>query len=205
MTYASIADFRADLVRPKKGHLDDPVWAKKMLHHVPDLPYVKDRALYLVQKAQGEVVLDLGCTGEISKAIRKVAKGYYGVDKEPGNWEQIDLDREPEILLSCWLDSRAEMTMIVLSELLEHLANPGRLLDILQGMLPGLPLWISVPQAGAYELVDGTHEMVNPDHVCWYSYTTLKALLARCGYTIDAARWYGGRPTKPEGLIVKAV
>jgi len=43
------------------------------------------------------------------------------------------------------------------------------------------------------------------DHVSYYSYTTIKVLLERAGYSIVEHYWYGGKPYISEGLIVKAV
>lgn len=198
MTFASVAALRDSLTTLHSP--EPPAWRAKMLQPVPDLPYVAKRREYLVEKVTGEVVLDLGCTGKTAEKLRAAAKGYYGVDKTPGPWHVTDLDAAE------WtLPDTEGVTVIVMAELLEHLANPGFVLRGLRTAYPGIPLWITVPQAGAYRLRNGTHEEVNPDHVCWYSYTTLKTLLGRYGYQITLARWYGGRPSLPEGLIVQAV
>ena len=176
----------------------DPAYVQKMFQAVPDMPIVTDRGKYLMEKATGRVVLDIGCTGPISAAIRQVAKTYHGIDRTAGgDWLVVDLDHCPdEIPVYPGVDC------IIASELLEHLANPGVFLARLREKYPGVETWITVPQAGAYQVHAGTHEIVSGDHVAWYSYSTLKTLLGRYGYTIQHARWYNGQPHKAEGLIV---
>jgi hypothetical protein len=186
---------QAILAKPR-----DPKWVEKMLHPVPEAPTILKRAVYLVAKAKGEVVLDLGCTGEISAAIRQVAKGYYGVDRVAApSTVIVDLDRTPE-----QLPVYPGVTLILASELLEHLANPGRCLEAIAKAYPQTPIYLSVPQAGAYQMLDGC-EMVHAEHVAWYSYTTLMTLLARVGYRVLDWRWYHGQPPTAEGVIVKAL
>ena len=174
-------------------------YADKMFHKVPDLPTVKDRAAFLVDKAKGRVVLDLGCQGPISAAIRAVAKSYYGIDRVEGpSVVAVDLDEAPETM------PVYPVEVIIASELLEHLANPGRFLAALREKYPGITAYFTVPHAGAYQ-VRNDCEVVNRDHVAWYSYTTLSTLLARYGYAVTLARWYNGQPHTAEGLIVLAV
>lgn len=173
----------------------------RMLHPVPELPTVKDRKAYLIEKAKDRVVLDIGCTGDISLAIRQVAKTYYGVDRVPvTGCDVVDLDHRPDLM-----PKHEGVELIICSEMIEHLANPGYFLMALRENYPvgGAELLLTVPHAGGYQ----THqdcEVVNGDHVAWYSYTTLKTLLGRYGYEIQEARWYNGEPHKAEGLIVKA-
>ena len=174
-----------------------PEYAAKMFHQVPDLPTVKNRAAYLVEKAKDKVVLDIGCLGPISAGIRAVAKGYHGVDRVPGDgWAVVNLDEDPQEM-----PAHADVELIIASELLEHLANPGRFLAALRPKYPAVPAYFTVPHAGGYS-VRNDCEVVNRDHVCWYSYTTLQTLLGRYGYVIQEARWYGGPPHKAEGIIM---
>ena len=178
------------------GHLGAE-YAEKMFHKVPDLPTVKDRAAYLVAKAKDRVVLDIGCTGAISKAIRAAVKTYYGIDSVEGaGWVQVDVDHAPHEM-----PVYADVELIFASEILEHLANPGYFLAMLRDKYPTVPVYITVPNAGAYQ-VRNNCEVVNRDHVAWYSYTTLHTLLTRYGYQIEQARWYNGQPHTAEGLIV---
>lgn len=195
MSFDSITALREHLAG---GGDHTAAYAAKMLHRVPDLPTVPDRMRYLVEKAKGKVVLDLGCAGIISQRIRAVTTRYYGVDKTEGDWHRVDLDVAPQDL-----PVYADVDLIIASELLEHLANPGAFLTQLRAKYLATPVYITVPQAGGYQ-VRHDCEVVNRDHVAWYSYTTLKTLLGRYGYTIQEARWYHGSPHRAEGLIVLA-
>ena len=194
MSYSTIADLRAHLAGQGQH---GSAYAEKMFHPVPDLPTVSDRARYLVEKAKGKIVLDIGCTGVIATRIQAVAVRYYGIDRaEGGDWAKVDVDRLPGEM-----PTFPDVNLIIVSELLEHLANPGSFLEALHTKYPTVPLYVTVPHAGAYT-VQGKCEVVNREHVAWYSYTTLKTLLGRYGYAIQEARWYNGEPHKAEGLIV---
>ena len=199
MIYATLSDVRARIMTPGPTGATAE-WTRRMLHFVPDLPVVADRARYLAEKAAGEVVLDLGCAGPISEGIRLAARGYYGVDRVagPNVTAVLDLDATPDAL-----PVYPDVTLLVAAELLEHLANPGRFLLALRAAYPGLPMWVSVPNAGVYRMHNGTHEEVNAEHVAWYSYTTLSTLLRRTGYTLDVVRWYNGQPHTAEGLVAR--
>ena len=194
MSYSTIADLRAHLAGQGQH---GSAYAEKMFHPVPDLPTVSDRARYLVEKAKGKIVLDIGCTGVIATRIQAVAVRYYGIDRaEGGDWAKVDVDRLPGEM-----PTFPDVNLIMVSELLEHLANPGSFLEALRAKYPQVPVYVTVPHAGGYS-VKGACEVVNREHVAWYSYTTLKTLLGRYGYEIVEARWYNGQPHKAEGLIM---
>jgi len=192
--FASVSALRDAIVAP--GHMD-AAYAEKMIHAVPNLPTVKDRARYLVEKAKDKVVLDIGCTGPISLSIRKSSKKYYGVDRVASEGVvAVDIDHRPD-QIPVYEDAET----VILSEVIEHLANPGYFLMALKKLYAGRTFYITVPNAGAYAVKDDC-EMVNKDHVAWYSYTTLKTLLTRYGYEIKEARWYGVGGHKSEGIIM---
>ena len=175
-----------------------PAYKDKMLHTVPEWPIVKERAVYLAEKAKGKVVLDIGCTGPLSAGIKQSAVTYHGVDKEPGNWAVLDLDTNPELL-----PIFPDVDLVICSEVLEHLSNPGNFLASLGKKYLNIDTYFTVPNAGAYTVYEGC-EMVNKDHVAWYSYTTLCTLLNRHNYELVKCRWYNGQPHKAEGLIMLA-
>jgi len=176
----------------------DASYVEKMFHPVPNCPTVKDRAGYMEQYAKGKIVLDIGCTGPLSARVRKAAATYYGVDREIGEWAIVDLDKNPD-----HLPLYPDVSLVIVSEVLEHLANPGRFLEVLAKRYPNIDTLITVPNAGAYAVREDC-ELVNKDHVSWYSYTTLHTLLSRYNYIVEKCRWYNGQPHKAEGLIVIA-
>ena len=176
-----------------------PAYRAKMFHTVPEWPTVKDRGQYLVELVTGRQILDIGCSGPISDNLEIVAKRYRGVDRSlvPGRTvDVVDLDRSPELL-----PADPEVDLVICSEVLEHLANPGRFLEALQAKYTGIDTCITVPNAGAYSVKQGC-EVVNGDHVAWYSYTTMRVLLERYNYEIVNCKWYNGQPHKAEGLIM---
>ena len=175
----------------------DPAYAEKMIHPVPELPTVKDRSAYLIEKAKDKVVLDIGCSGPISEKIKASAKVYYGVDQVQVNGcDVVDLDHRADLM-----PKHEDVEIVICSEFLEHLTNPGYFLLVLKKYYAEKLIYITVPNAGGYT-VQNNCEIVNKDHVCWYSYTTLKTLLTRCGFEIMESRWYHGLPHKAEGIIM---
>lgn len=194
--YESISALRDSIVQ--SGHVN-PEYFAKMFHKIPSLPTVKNRPVYLVEKSRGKVVLDIGCTGLISANIKLAAKTYYGFDKEASDGiEAVELDHRPDLM-----PAHEDVEVIICSEILEHLSNPGYFLLALKDKYPGRLVYFTVPNAGAYVIKDNC-EIVNSEHVCWYSYQTLKSLLTRYSYEIIESRWYNGEPYKAEGIIMVA-
>lgn len=84
--------------------------------------------------------------------------------------------------------------IIVMGEVLEHIDMPGQFLrEIVLQMPKGCMLLITVPNAfsfkGLLHILLG-HEKVNSDHVCYYSYTTMKQLLSRCNLELVRIFFY---------------
>jgi 2-polyprenyl-3-methyl-5-hydroxy-6-metoxy-1,4-benzoquinol methylase len=195
--YATIDDLRSQLGAPESKV--SPEYAAKMLHAVPDAEVV-DRAKFILERCKGQVVLDVGASGPMHEAIVKVAAKVYGIDRQDGDGVVgIDLDD-----YHAALPVFADVTRIVCGEVLEHLSNPGWFLKRLRDAYRCETI-ITVPnafaEAGRGQLKRGT-EVVNRDHVAWYSYKTLSVLLERHGYAVKQFYWYGGQPYTSEGLIV---
>lgn len=182
-------------------------WAKQV-HTVPKSKEV-DRFEYLVAQATGKTVLHVGCTGPLDVVMRKAAKKCYGIDQHPmmdrPDYHACNLDG----LAYEDLPSYPDVELVVCGEVLEHLSNPGFFLISLREAYPQIPVIFTVPNANcaaaAEWLVQRGRENVNMDHVAYYSYTTLRTLLTRAGYTMTQHFWYGGKPYVSEGLIAVAV
>jgi len=178
-----------------------PEYIEKMMHLVPEVDVVK-RERFLLERAKDKKVLDIGCTGKLSKAIWKVAKEYQGIDKkEPENsgfnFMKFDLDLENN-----WYPFRDWADIIIASEVIEHLSNAGRFLDWLREH--NAPIVLTAPnayRAGAGKYAANGIDCVNGEHVAHYSYWTLKTLVERHGFTITEWYWYNGNPGTAEGLI----
>ena len=84
---------------------------------------------------------------------------------------------------------KMDIDVIVCGELIEHVANPGLMLDNLRMLMSeNTVLVITTPNPFAehrMKLMKLGHyesEWLNKEHVCWYSFQTLKQLLDRMQY-----------------------
>lgn len=174
----------------------------KMLHAVPDAP-VMDRAEYILQLCANKIVMDIGCTGELHHGIMQVAQKVYGMDIVPcpelDNFYQVDIDRSDS------LPAPEDVQLVIAGEVIEHLSNAGRFLDLLHAY--DCDVVITTPnafsEAGRYSLLKEQVENVNVEHVAWYSWHTLKVLVERHGFSIVEWCWYHGKPLTAEGLIFR--
>jgi len=194
MTHATIDSVLQELT--SMGSLS-PEYFYKMIHRIPQAKVV-ERIPFILERVKDQVVLDIGCDSPVSPAIRASAKGYFGIDKSPGDWWQMDLDVHPPPL-------EGSVTLIVCGEVLEHLSSPGFFLRNLRAFYPDRTVIFTVPNAFAaasYRSVQRGIECVNKDHVSYYSWWTLTNLLTRHGYRIEEWYWYNGAPLTAEGLVM---
>lgn len=203
VAFKTLDEFSSEL--QEMGNYSAEYWDKQV-HAVPKSQTV-DRTAYLVKHATGKTILHIGCTGALDKALCKVAKKCYGIDRQPldrPDFEQRNLDD----LSNTPLTKHENVELLICGEVIEHLSNPGYFLDSVKQTYSSTPVIFTVPNAmctgGIQWLVKRGRENVNSDHVCYYSYTTLKTLLGRHGYGIKRHFWYGGQPYTSEGLIVVA-
>lgn len=202
--FASLDDMEREAI--EMGSCTPEYWDKQV-HAVPASKEV-NRHEYLMGLCHKKTVLHIGCTGPLDKALQSVATKVYGLDSLPlerQEYQQVDLDHLPDNLMLPYFDG---VELVVCGEVLEHLSNPGRFLLALYNTYP-VPVALTVPNAfaiaGQQWLMKRGRENVNRDHVCYYSYTTLKQLLWRARYEVKQHYWYGGKPYISEGLIVLAV
>lgn len=177
----------------------DPEYTEKYMHAIPNAPVV-DRVQYIVERCRGKKVLSLGASGPAQKLVQEAAAQCWGVDCVKVSADTIicDLDKTPEML-----GQFKEAEVILAAEVLEHLSNPGRVLDECRKL--GCPIVVTVPNAFSdlgrrWVLKD--EENVNSQHVAYYSYRTLRVLLERHGFDVVEFLWYGGNPLTAEGIIM---
>ncbi len=95
----------------------------------------------------------------------------------------VDITAAPDGWPAGFRDERFDV--IVLGEVLEHLPNPGAALVNLQEVLaPGGSFLITVPNAfdlSRFGRLAFGNERVHPEHVAYYSTSTLQRLLRECG------------------------
>ena len=169
-------------------------------------PLVRSKFGRILELVEGKDVLDCGCVGSPAGAkedvrqtshemISQRAKYCLGIDvwREEvekrqamgynvvwGNVEQMSLDRTFDV--------------IVAADLIEHLANPGLFLDRAHSHLKeGGLLCVVTPNAHSLntsaKALMGIRIGANPDHTCWFDPTTMRQLLARCGFSPVEEYW----------------
>jgi len=150
-------------------------------------------------------VLDLGCAGHdkfekhttrdywLHEQIRRTAKRVLGVDLDAegvaflrergydvvvGDLEHLEALPDP-----------GPVDTIVAADCIEHLSNPGLFLEGAHRFLGGEGrMVVTTPNAFYWRNFIYTwqrRERVRTDHMCWYSYNTLRQLLERHGWRIE--------------------
>jgi len=172
------------------------------------------RVDFVLNLCRGKTVLHLGCADEGLTAERLAAGSLMHMRLMQGAKEVwgVDFSREaitklralgiPNLVLAN-VEQLSEVDelrgkrfdLIVASEIIEHLSNPGLFLDSARQLLEdaGAAMVVTVPNAFKatslrYSLKG--LEYVHPDHVCWYSCATIVSLLSRHGYDIQDMRVY---------------
>ena len=182
------------------------------VHRVPKAHLV-DRSTFVTTFVAGKSVVDLGFVDEsrmVSKralgtwlhaSVAREARSAVGIDSNP---EGVELARElgyEAYVADCEdRDALAELSLepadvVVAGEIIEHLDQPGRFLEAVKVLVNDQgALLITTPNAPSMtNFLSGLmrRELVNPDHVGWYSWHTLQTLLGRHGWTLREVRFYG--------------
>jgi 2-polyprenyl-3-methyl-5-hydroxy-6-metoxy-1,4-benzoquinol methylase len=178
------------------------------------------RVDYLKELCKGKKVLHLGCADYpytrkviennmlLHSELERISREIYGFDfDQPGidilqehgikNLFRVDLEKLDEVPL----DEKFEV--IIAGEMIEHLSNPGLFLRGIKRFMNrdsnlvittinaygGMRMW-------TYGLrgKGGAHEPVHPDHVAYYSYSTLKVLVEREQLKVKKFAFYNTGP-----------
>jgi len=174
------------------------------------------RVDFIKAACAGKKVLHLGCTNYpytreavendmlLHFELQKTAAEIYGLDFDQKGIDELaalgadklyraDLERLDE------LDLNETFDVIVAGEMIEHLDNPGLFLNGIQRfMTADTRLLITTINAYCgmrfvlYGLRGrgGIAEPVHPDHIAYYSYSTLKLLVERHGLEVDEFMFY---------------
>jgi SAM-dependent methyltransferase len=174
------------------------------------------RVEFIKDACRGRKVLHLGCTNWpytqealdnnslLHLELKEIAGDLWGFD-----FDQAGLDvlagRGVEKLYRADLEKLDEVEIdetfdvIVAGEMIEHLNNPGLFLQGIQRFMnAGTRLVITTVNAYCgFRVIHyglrgkgGTAEPVHPDHVAYYSYSTLKLLAERAGLSVDRFMFY---------------
>jgi SAM-dependent methyltransferase len=122
---------------------------------------------------------------------------YEGYAGDANHLENVKLDRTFDV--------------IVCGELIEHITNPGLMLDgVKRFMHPGSILIVTTPNKWSsyyFQLSrkkTNEESWINPEHSCWYSHFTLKNTLGKHGFAEVRYDYYFGFETKQRYLIVSS-
>lgn len=162
---------------------------------------VVEREEYLIRKCTGKRVLHLGAVdfhmGRVCGMHRKlmrVADSVIGIDIDSDGIEQAKAEGIQNIY---WggleklheVNINVEVDAISAGGVIEHLSNPGLfLVGIRKFFGTSTEMILTTPNAFSFHrflLSLGRFEYVHADHVCYYSYTTLRYLLQRHGFVIE--------------------
>lgn len=196
---------------------------------LPRVRRVHGRHAYVLDRCAGRRVLHIGCVdsgilaerfarGELMhQRLAAVASELWGVDVDADGIAFLQAHGVPNLAVADAatvgghpaLAGRA-FDVIVASELVEHLSNPGLFLDSVQALMtPGrTELILSVPNAFKYGTLVGLlrgHELVHPDHNVYFSYYTLTNLLGKHGLTVvDGAMYQFLLPDGPAPTTLRS-
>lgn len=119
------------------------------------------------------------------------------------DYVEADVTADPSEWPSTLLETRCDV--VVLGEVLEHLDAPGRALRGLQQLLaPGGVIVITVPNAFNLSVIAKIavrNENVHPEHVAYYSPSTLTRLCESASLTICELAFYRTRPLRASQLL----
>lgn len=193
----------------------------KPYFHLPKVPIIKGRQDFVIERCRGKKVLHLGCvdSGYLQKKLERkellhqklynVSAELWGVDIDTAGISLLREQGFENLLVGDvhYIDRLLQLKeqrfdIIVATEILEHLMNPGLFLKAIQKvMVPEhTELIISVPNAFGlsrlFHLLRGV-EFVHPDHNFWFSYYTLINLLKKSGLEVQEVYVYSyqGVPT----------
>ena len=181
------------------------------VHRLPRARVV-DRIEFVLGRARGRRVIHLGFVDE-TRAEERIAHGSWlhaqlarvagelvGIDVSPHGVEDAidagyeayaaDLQRPDEVAALCLEPA----DVLLAGELIEHLSNPGAMLDAVRPLLhEGGSLIVTTPNAHAFtnlvaELIG--FELVNSDHVGWQSWWTGRTLLERHGFRVSEVAYF---------------
>ncbi len=174
------------------------------------------RVDYIKEVCTGKKVLHLGCTNYpytqnsiedgilLHFELEKIASDLFGFDYDQAgidvlaeaggvNLFQANVEKLEDVPLDTTFD------VIIAGEMIEHLNNPGLFLNGIQRFMTAKTK-IVITTVNAYCAMrfvtyalrgrGGRQEPVHPDHVAYYSYSTLKLILERAGLEVEDFLFY---------------
>lgn len=140
----------------------------------------------------------------LHEKINEISKELVGIDYLHDDIEWFKKNTAYEVYfadvtkLDNW-DYKDTFDVIICGELIEHLDNPGLMLEgVKQFMHQDSKLILTSPNPWSRNRIrlikkqKKESEWINPEHTCWFSFQTLKQILDRCGYKeLDYTYYFG--------------
>lgn len=191
------------------------------VHDIRDY-HIVDRESFLIDAVRGKRALHFGfldspfleekaaTTNMLHAKLRASAESVFGIDINAG-----DLQRYRALtsdVQNCIFDismpgakltdvAASDYDVILFPEVLEHIPNPGTALQNLHLMCKrrGAELIITVPNAFNLNFfVNAAHsvEIVHPDHLFYFSPTTIRRLVEMSGFRVTSLNLYSPGGTR---------
>lgn len=194
---------------------------------LPKVPIVTGRQSFVISRCKGKKVLHLGCvdkgllyerfsSGELlHQKLAEVSSELWGIDIDEDGISFLRSKGFNNLIVGdvCNLDKIPDLQehifdVIVASEIIEHLMNPGLFLEAVKKfMRPGhTELIVTVPNAfrlsTLIQLLHGV-EYIHPDHNYWFSYATVTNLLKKAGFEIREVYVYSFEKNQSSSGIIQ--
>lgn len=156
---------------------------------------------------EGDRVLDVGCgIGAIGEFVQKTRNAIvYGIEPNPDRALEAKtrgLIVTKGLLSPELIAELGSFDSVILADVLEHLVDPGEMLQLLRTALKADGrLIISVPNAAhwsvRWELLRGRFEyqptgLFDSTHLRWFTRSSLKAILGRSGFQVESELFTSG-------------
>ncbi len=187
---------------------------------LPPAKMVYGRQEAVVERCRGRRVLHLGCVdaglleqrlqaGQLMhQKLAAVAADLWGLDIDEAGIERMREHGFQQLIAADAAEAVPQLEaqsfdVIVASEVVEHLMDPGRFLQSVRSwMTPGsTELIVTVPNAFRIDTLLGLFrgvERIHPDHNYWFSYRTATNLLHKTGFEITSVSVYS---LQPRGIL----
>ena len=210
------------------SHLDDDAVAVTTRGASSSIPMgvifvqqVLERNKFFISKCMGEKVLHLGPVDYhedmvcgLHRMLMNVTDAVVGIDIDKHGIERAKMEGIENIYYGNLeeldkVNVQDTFDIIAAVGVIEHLSNPGLFLEgIKRFFAPSSEMIIETPNAFSahrFLLALTGFEYVHRDHVCYYSYITLRNLLSRHGYIIkeELSHVLGGHLTSLRVFISK--
>ena len=194
---------------------------------LPDVQGLDGRQEFILQKSKGKNVLHLGCvdTGLMKARFQKgelmhqrldaIATDLWGLDINDEGISFLKENGFDQLLVGdvCKLDEvnslkNKDFDVILATEVVEHLQNPGMFLQSVQSVMKpdATELIITVPNAfrvtSLWWMLRKV-EHVHPDHNYWFSYHTITTLIQKNGLDIRNLYMYSFPSNRPTWKHIK--